>query len=161
MDAGHAAAVACASNPDSSSMERSNGHLSGTETSLHPGSVGQLLPIDRRLPRCSTVSLQTELACPKLVVFSGGTAFNGVAGVTYGVAPHVQDYPSSCSLLRAFVNSNCTAAWQQSAAQSRATCTLPHDLRRASLHTPALSSAAVASWQWVSSPRPKSVTALF
>jgi hypothetical protein len=33
-----------------------------------------------RLPRCSTVSLQTELATPALVVFSGGTAFNSVAG---------------------------------------------------------------------------------
>lgn len=33
-----------------------------------------------RLPRCSTVSLQTELATPSLVVFSGGTAFNSVAG---------------------------------------------------------------------------------
>lgn len=33
-----------------------------------------------RLPRCSTVSLQTEIATPSLVVFSGGTAFNSVAG---------------------------------------------------------------------------------
>jgi hypothetical protein len=42
----------------------------------------QQLPPHRpeRLPRCSTVSLQTELATPALVVFSGGTAFNSVAG---------------------------------------------------------------------------------
>jgi len=37
-----------------------------------------------RLPRCSTVSLQTELATPALVVFSGGTAFNSVAGTGCG-----------------------------------------------------------------------------
>jgi hypothetical protein len=40
----------------------------------------QLPQRPERLPRCSTVSLQTELATPSLVVFSGGTAFNSVAG---------------------------------------------------------------------------------
>uniref|UniRef100_A0A383VTG3 Uncharacterized protein n=1 Tax=Tetradesmus obliquus TaxID=3088 RepID=A0A383VTG3_TETOB len=43
----------------------------------------------RRLPRCSTVSLQTELACPNLLVFSGGTAFNSVAGPLRKLTTHV------------------------------------------------------------------------
>lgn len=40
-----------------------------------------------RLPRCSTVSLQTELATPALVVFSGGTAFNSIAGTVCDTNP--------------------------------------------------------------------------
>eukprot|EP00878_Enallax_costatus_P010254 GHUV01010704.1.p1 GENE.GHUV01010704.1~~GHUV01010704.1.p1 ORF type:complete len:450 (+),score=97.56 GHUV01010704.1:449-1798(+) len=43
----------------------------------------------RRLPRCSTVSLQTELGVPNLVVFSGGTAFNSVAGPLRKLTPCV------------------------------------------------------------------------
>lgn len=45
---------------------------------------GQHAQRPERLPRCSTVSLQTELATPAVVVFSGGTAFNSVAGEQQG-----------------------------------------------------------------------------
>lgn len=49
-----------------------------------------------RLPRCSTVSLQTELATPALVVFSGGTAFNSVAGACVGVFVWVGGWGPLC-----------------------------------------------------------------
>lgn len=67
------AAVACLED-NGSSMDTSN-----LAAALAHDGLPELQP--RRLPRCSTVSLQTELACPNLVVFSGGTAFNNVAGV--------------------------------------------------------------------------------
>jgi hypothetical protein len=83
------AAVACVaeapqndSNSNSSSMQPLQMSVGLQETAADTlGDSHQ--PIgssSRRLPRCSTVSLQTELACPNLVVFSGGTAFNSVAG---------------------------------------------------------------------------------
>lgn len=63
----------------------------GTSLSgLDAGMLDQLAALQtRRAPRCSTVSLQTELAVPSLVVFSGGTAFNSVAGAAAAHASNV------------------------------------------------------------------------
>jgi hypothetical protein len=78
------AAVACVAEAPkddsrSSSMEPAQVSVGLQETDTL-GDLHQSFNSSRRLPRCSTVSLQTELACPNLVVFSGGTAFNSVAG---------------------------------------------------------------------------------
>lgn len=60
------------------STNGSHGTTASRDRQQHSSSGQQQQPV--RLPRCSTVSLQTELAAPSLLVFSGGTAFNSVAG---------------------------------------------------------------------------------
>eukprot|EP00882_Tetradesmus_deserticola_P030187 GHRQ01033874.1.p2 GENE.GHRQ01033874.1~~GHRQ01033874.1.p2 ORF type:complete len:309 (+),score=100.45 GHRQ01033874.1:62-928(+) len=61
----------------------------GLQETAPLGDLQRSIGSSRRLPRCSTVSLQTELACPSLVVFSGGTAFNSVAGPLRKLTTHV------------------------------------------------------------------------